>query len=120
MLRIVLLAAGLVIGVGRMSGASANELRTGADLRTVCSSGVDADRMACVVYIKGARDMMSFYTHFEPNTVFKACEPPGTSLGQLVATVLSYLERRPQFLYTNPASVVSAAMTDIYPCQRSR
>ena len=119
-MRVMLLTVGLVLCAGSRSAALANDLRTGADLRSLCSSNIDADRMACITYIKGAWDMMSLNAHFEPNTAFQACQPPGTALGQVVAVVLSYLERRPQFLYANPASVISAAMTDTYPCQRPR
>jgi hypothetical protein len=86
-------------------------------LRQECDDAVGVQRMFCLGYIAGVRDALGTGGRLTGSTL--ACVP-GIRLGQAELIVKRYLETHPQYLHANAADIVTAALSEAFPCSRAR
>ncbi|MEG3618935.1 Rap1a/Tai family immunity protein [Magnetovibrio sp. PR-2] len=109
-----LLALGLVFA----TPAVATDAFSGAeDLRGWCSS-MDQDDVhwgLCVGSVAAVHDTVMTYQSFEEMRQV-ICTGPDTSRGDLVITVMEYMENNPGTLEYSLGDVVFSALREAYPC----
>ncbi|MCW8917124.1 MAG: Rap1a/Tai family immunity protein [Magnetovibrio sp.] len=108
----------VVIGVMATPVGHATEAFSGAeDLRGWCSS-MDNDDVhwgLCVGSVAAAHDTIMTYQSFDDMRKI-VCVNPTITRGDLVITVMEFMETHPEYMDLSLGDVVFSALREAYPC----
>jgi hypothetical protein len=72
----------------------------------------------CIGTIQGMRHMNDIYESKNGSNGVLFCIPEGVSAGQLIRTVIKYMEDNPSKLHEHEVLLSSYAFVDAYPCTK--
>ena len=99
--------------------AKASGSQTGNSLWTYCQAPNGSPAWSlCVGYITGAADAFGAEEGIMKRSSF-ICEPPDTTVGQIVDVVKNDLRDRPQDRSFDAASLVWGALSRAWPCPKN-
>lgn len=109
-----------MIGLAMMLAAADVPMRLGSGFTTgemLNQACRQSDRTACVEYITGAADTIS-YLESTDNMLRAVCLPRDTTKGGLVDVVVAYIGKRPDQKSMLAGSVVFGALYAAFPCSK--
>lgn len=113
--------AGIVVALFLAGSSHGDETRSfiiGSHLAESCAAPeADPKHLPCLVYVSGVSDTVHFLQ--SANYFSKVyCAPKGVTQGQLAAVFSKYLQDHPAKRHLAAASLVFAALTDAFPCEK--
>lgn len=96
----------------------ASTLATASDLIHFCESDAIALKMLCTGYISGVAAFLRESKELGLGGFFQTtmCLEEGITRAQLIKVFLRYTEKNPQQLHWPPATVISFALQEAFPC----
>jgi hypothetical protein len=116
----VLLATAATLMMTASSGlALAEEAFVGTELLQLCSSQKQDDSTRCSTYIMGFTDGLAASRAMSA-TGMRHCFPPNLVISKVRTAVEKYLSDHPERLNLGAANLVAVAVSESFPCKKSR